>query len=292
MKPPIFIIGNPRSGTTLLRLIVNNHKNIIVPPECGFIIWLYEKYQGWSLQNGRARSDIKCFVSDLNSCKKFETWGINVFQLEDFIISVEPKSYAALVEATYMFFSSLHKSGISQWGDKNNFHVKSVDTINAIFPDSRFIHIVRDGRDVACSYKALATSASKSIYAPNLPSHIKKISQEWLDNNQAAINSFDKIDVSRVLLVRYEDLVSETEHQVRKICSHIGQEYDENMLMYYKKNLEEEQEPKEFLQWKQKTIEKPTISEVGKYKLLLTRDEIDIFNNNAGVLLKRFEYEI
>jgi hypothetical protein len=46
-KKQVFIIGNPRSGTSLLRIMLNSHSSMVVPPECGFIQWWYQKYKDW-----------------------------------------------------------------------------------------------------------------------------------------------------------------------------------------------------------------------------------------------------
>ena len=68
------MIGNPRSGTSLLRLMLNNHPFISVPPECGFVVWLYEKYKNEKFVNKKL---INNFIIDLLGCKKFETWGLS-----------------------------------------------------------------------------------------------------------------------------------------------------------------------------------------------------------------------
>ncbi len=77
--PPFFIIGNPRSGTTLLRLMLNNHPLISVPPECGFAVWLYEKYKA---ENFLDKSIVRNFIADVVKSRKFETWGIDKEAIE------------------------------------------------------------------------------------------------------------------------------------------------------------------------------------------------------------------
>ena len=57
-----------------MRLILTSHSEILIPPECGFMIWLQEKYKGWCLADVKKPGKIEEFVNDLFECKKFETW--------------------------------------------------------------------------------------------------------------------------------------------------------------------------------------------------------------------------
>jgi hypothetical protein len=72
-----FIIGNPRSGTTLLRLMLNKHSEIIVPPEAGFLVWLYKNLKVDYFNNG-----YKIFLEDLKATNKIESWNLNYNELE------------------------------------------------------------------------------------------------------------------------------------------------------------------------------------------------------------------
>ena len=74
--------------------------------------------------------------------------------------------------------------------------------------------------------------------------------------------------------VRYEDLVSQPANELKRVCHFLEEPYDANIESYFIKNQLEHQEPVEFLQWKAKTIEKPTTSEIGKYKTILSQEEI------------------
>ena len=65
---PIFVLGGPRSGTTMLRLMISAHHSICIPPECGFALWLHEKYKDWNKSQGYTQ-----FLEDLLASKKFET---------------------------------------------------------------------------------------------------------------------------------------------------------------------------------------------------------------------------
>ena len=160
-----------------------------------------------------------------------------------------------------------------------------------MYPSARFIHIIRDGRDVACSYRSLQESNITSKYAPHLPSNVKDIAIEWSTNIQRIRSSFNKVGWNNVCEIRYEDLVSYTSDELKKVCHFLEEPYDVDMEAYFIQNQLEHQEPVEFLQWKAKTVEKPTTSEIGKYKTILLKEEVKVFEDIASSLLQRYGYQ-
>lgn len=282
---PFFIIGNPRSGTTLLRLMLNNHRHIIVPPECGFSMWYYNKYRDSDFLQAKL---ISLFLEDLYRAKKIETWNLDRMLLEDVINDYSPKTYAEIVKCVYISFAKQHGKNPLLLGDKNNFYLDYLKEIKELYVDAKLVCIVRDGRDVACSYKALNEKSIESLYVPKLSSDIQVIAQEWKNNNLKIMNCNDEA----IHIVRYEDLISKPDIELQKICFFLGEEYDSGMLDYYKKNISEKQEPVEFLQWKEKTCQSVDSKNREKYKTILKNDEIDQFNTIAGDILSSFGYEV
>ncbi len=284
LKSPIFIVGNPRSGTTLLRLMLTSHKNIVIPPECGFAIWYYEKYKKWN------PSFLNYFIDDLMRAKKIETWKLDKNEITRYLMSRLPTSYPDLVSSIYEYFGSKNKVYFKRWGDKNNFYLNHIQTIKEMFPNAIFLHIVRDGRDIACSYKNLMKMRINSKYAPNLPSNVEEIAQQWKENLSIINEAFKKIDWENVYEIRFEDLVRNTKSTLELICGRINENYDPQMLEYYRFNREKKLEPVVFLNWKIKTIEAPDITVIGKYKKELDINEILQFNKICRRHLKHYGY--
>ncbi|MCL1928736.1 MAG: sulfotransferase [Treponema sp.] len=287
MKPQFFIIGNPRSGTSLLRLMLNAHPHITVPPECGFTIWLKDKYMQSDFTDYNIVNE---FVNELNTCRKFETWTFDLKSFREYIINAECSNYQEIISSVYEHYAAIKNKSIYIWGDKNNFYLKHINDIHSIFPHCRFIHIVRDGRDVACSYLKLPSLDSKSIYAPKLPSTITEIALEWESNISLISKQLDEIEAMQVIEIRYEDLVKQPVETLQKAASFIGVDYDCNMLNYYL-NLNDH-EPAEFITWKQKTLEPPSASEVGKFNIILTQEDVNAFNSIASYSLKKYGYNL
>ena len=290
LKEPFFIIGNPRSGTTLLRLMLNNHGELVVPPECGFAVWFKDEFDEW----GKGKSKevwIDEFTEAVSSARKIEKWNINFEELEEFLYERSPESYEEAVSLVYIFYATrtIGKS-VSRWGDKNNFYIDYINEIDELFNSCKFVHILRDGRDVASSYKKVNRKKISSKYAPELPNEIRNIAEEWSGNVRLINASLEKIKSNRVYEIRYEDLVRKPKIELKKVCSFLGDKFDIEMLKYHQKSKEGGQEPKEFLQWKRKTLEPPSDDRVGAYREALTQDEKSTFNQIAAPILEKYDY--
>ena len=285
---PIFIIGNARSGTTLLRLMLSSHKNIIIVPENGFSVWLYDKYKWWKYDDCK----LDRFLEDLFNTRKFETWNLSYQGLKCFIKDLKPESYNELAMLVYIFYCKSKNDNFKRWGDKNTFYITEIKKIDLIFNNCKFIHIIRDGRDVACSYINLSKRKINSKYAPNLPDNINDIAYQWRSNILKIKNDLSKLEEGRYIEIKYEDLVLFPEKTLKSICKYIGEDYDNNMLKYYDMNQQNDLEPKEFLQWKEKTIQPLDANNIRKYERVLSREEIQIFNNIACDVLRLYDYNI
>lgn len=286
MHPPLFVIGSPRSGTTLLRLMLTCHPAIVVPPECGFIVWLYAKWGGW---NGDENPEsLRSFVTDLFACRKFDTWRLDADQVAQRLLGAKPRSYRDLVTEVYLTFAVSRGEMPRRWGDKNNFHVRHVEEIRSIFPDALFVHIVRDGRDVACSYLALAKQTFDSPYAPSLPRDIEGIARDWSDNVEAAREGFARLGWAGVHEVRFSHLVLDPEAELRRLCRFLEEPYDPAMLTYPSRT--EELEPPPLMPWKRKTVKPPQPEEVGRYQKELHPEEIARFEAVASPTLHTYGF--
>lgn len=284
-----FIIGNPRSGTTLLRLMLDAHPNITVPPECGFIIWFYQKYCNW-IPDANLDHKYNLFIEDLKTAKKIENWHLDYDALASFLNESKPDNYSELCDAIYQYYATMHTSSITIWGDKNNFYLRHIKELVQLFPNAKFIHIIRDGRDVACSYKELNRKELSSPNAPKLADDIIQIANEWQQNNFKILNGFaSHVKETNFISVRYEDLVKESDNELKRLCTFLHIDYHPSMLAYHKNSTT--YEPEEFLQWKADTKKAPQLNKINRYKKDLSESEIQAFSSEAHTMLKRFMYE-
>lgn len=252
---------------------------MVVPPECGFALWLAPRYANLQSFEDKVYRD---FANAVVRSKKFETWGVEDAVLLARIRRQQPQSYISMVNCVYRIYADKNNEDPIKVGDKNNYYINHLNEIGEYFPDSSFVFIIRDGRDVACSYRALADKKIESAYKPNLESDIVKIAEEWSCNAE-------KIHVyggERSMYIKYETLIERPVEELSRVCQFLGLDYSPRMLEYRKRN----DEPSEFLQWKGKTTEAPDPSNIGKFRQLLIRDELARFESVAGKMLRKFGY--
>ena len=282
---PLFILGNNRSGTSLLRLILTCHDNVIIPPESHFLLWLNDKYKNWNPTDG-----FNFFLKDLYAATKFETWQIPEKELKSYLIVTKPQNYAELVASVYLFYGQLLNKDIKLWGDKNSLWVEKLNTIKKLYPHAKYIHIIRDGRDVATSYLQLNKKNNNSKYYPNLPGKIDQIAKVWSKNVSELIKFFTQMQDETFLEVKYENLILDHKNEIEKILNFLKLPLSEKVFSYYKINDEKNYEPKEFMNWKQKLNHPPDELNIKKYRQILSPEEITLFNSIAKKELQHYEY--
>lgn len=282
-----FILGNPRSGTSLFRLMLNNHSNITAPPESGFAHWLLTKYSNWSLMDSlSSRADQ--FITELIASKKFETWGLSFEYLKDVIKRNMPSNYGDLVALIYLSYSDKITSG-QIIVDKNNYYINHIVDLPRIWNNAKYIHLIRDGRDVACSYLDVNMLKTNSPYKPKFSSSIENIAKEWTENNNK-IARISEEDNGQYLLVKYENIILDTKNELEKVCDFLGVKFDKKMLTYFKEADQNKIEPSETLEWKLKTRENIDTSKVSRFNRFLTKVQIDEFEFIANNDLRKYGY--
>ena len=224
--PIFFVVGRPRSGTTLLRTLFDAHPNVIVPPECQFIVNLYPKYSKIRSWNDRLLED---FYSDLIQQWRFDVWPLDRERLHRSLMACAGNNtYGTLCKVVYHEYRSIFRHGVLlAIGDKNPGYTIYTKRLLKIFPEAKFIHIVRDYRDNFVSIRNvdfelpfISVTVSKWKY------FVKRFRKAASKHPCAYIE------------VRYEDLVGEPEKTFRKLCDFVGVPYSDKPFDFYKKSEE------------------------------------------------------
>lgn len=253
------------------------------------MIWLKNKYKNWNVADNNS-TKLENFLEDLLECKKMDTWYIDKDDAKEQLITLQPKNYAELCGAIYSVYASTIKKDFKIWGDKNNFHLNHLNDLLDLFSHARFLHIVRDGRDVACSYLEVMNCKTNSPYAPSLKTNISDIATEW-SNNVIKTDCFMRtLPAKRAMTIKYEDLVSEPSKVITSICEWLRIPFEDNMLCFYQENKNKKLEPDMTIDWKKRTLEPISNVTVGRYLNMLNKDERDKFYTLAERALKRFFY--
>lgn len=290
MSNPVFVLGNPRSGTSLLRLMLTSHPELVIPPEAGFMCWLAEKYACFSRADWCDSSKVALFCADVVGSKKFDTWNLPPREVMASFTVNTPETYAEACECVYKAFVQKTKPSATRWGDKNNFHCTKMHVLRSLFPKAQFLHIVRDPRDVACSYRDVMNRESNSPYRPKLPVASEQIAQQWVENVSNIRNAFEQMPIWQRSIVRYEDLVTSPRKTLSGICKWLGLEFDPQMLRFNEKNKAECLEPETTLDWKRRTLDPVTSNRAGRYLRDLTIEQGAGIEATAGEEMKKCGY--
>ena len=280
---PFIILGNPRSGTSLLRNVLNAHPKLIVPPECGFLLWLRPTFEDldWN-------SEVKeRFIHEVRASKKFETWDLPEVALRNTIMPAVISGYAQAAGLVYEAYALHRGKHIDAWGDKNNYYVKHVAELTTLLPDARYVHIVRDPRDVFRSYLDLGKRDIRSKYVPVLSNDAAQAAEEWAENNERVLRGVRDAGHAYTL-VRYEDLVGAFQPTMRALFTFLG--VDMPVGFNERSHLVSLDEPAEFLRWKEKVTEPVDTTSVGRYRQDLDPPTITAIEHVAERTMERFGY--
>lgn len=287
---PVFVVGNPRSGTTLFRLILTAHSRVGIAPETAFIVRLYPKYghvkrfDDQTLQ--RLEADLNSPAIDLEGHWKVTT--SELFAPRDEFLG---RSYPEVCAQLYRRFHLARGLGtVEIWGDKNNAYGNYLDVLNHLFPTARFIHVVRDGRAVLNSYKKLQKDDGHK-YAPVLPRAAHSVALRWVDMVDRIDRHMTRKLKNRQLTVRYEDVLHDFEPTMGKVCQFLGIAYEDVMREFDQVNRKFELEPREY-GWKENTFKPLDRDKTESWRTELDPREIEIFEREAAGTLTRFGYRL
>lgn len=259
------------------------HPHISIPPEGGWLIQLYPEYHDVSIDS----KNLGKLVNALLQTPKIESWKLDYADLMLDLENDTPTNYKSFANRIYLHYA--HLTGKIKWGDKNNFYLHHIDTIGRLFSEAVFIHIVRDGRDVACSYRDLREV--KGEYAPSLPSSAIISAYDWTKNIRKIHKGFREVGLQRTFTLRYEDLVQEPEKTLRDVCAFLGEDYNPGMLQYAEENREKKLEPDAFMTWKGLTQASVTSSRIGRWKQEMFDEDRLAFSLLSNILLRKYCYE-
>ena len=219
---PFFIIGSGRSGNTLLRSILSGNSDISIPPESYRIPFAIKKFH---ILNNRDWEDIVSQVlKEFEDCKEFYTWEIDITDVQKRLenIADSKKTLSNIFDELFCTYTEKHSPGSKIWGDKTPMNTLYLDWIGTVFPRSKFIHIIRDGRDVASSYLKMERYDT-----------ILEAANRWINSIESAQSFGSKIK-ENYIEIRYEELVTKPEEVIKDTCDFLDIDYDSKMLDHTK----------------------------------------------------------
>jgi Sulfotransferase family len=276
--PPVFIVGCPRSGTTLLRLMLTAHPYISISSEGAHIYHLSSHFSSYADQTDMMRG-LEALHQDLESwLEKVKFISAPSFdQLLDWV-----GRFGMSLRSIITFYGTwearpLGKNELIWWGDNAPYHVHQIPFFDSLFPASKFLLVIRDPRDTCASRKHSLS------WRPDIEVGIGDWRRSLLDGLVAGMTLGPK----RVKNVRYEELVTTPREVLQGICNFLGVEYTEEMLTYY-------ESPAAIavggLDHHRNVLKPVFATSIGKYREILTPEEIDIIEQQLFTSMCQLGY--
>jgi hypothetical protein len=213
IHPMPIVVGAPRSGTTLLRLMLDAHPNLAIPPETGFLrLGTTFKATKTGLREAFARA-IVGYPADAPGWHDF---GIAEASFRGALEELEPFTVSEGFRTFYRLYAA--RFGKPRWGDKTPLYCMEIETIRRMLPEARFIHLIRDGRDSALSLRRMWFSPG-----PGIEIQAAFWRKCVLRAREAGLGHPDYLEV------RYEDLVRRPRDTVERVCAFVELDYRDEM---------------------------------------------------------------
>ncbi len=274
--PPFFLVGFQRSGTTLLRMMLDSHPLIAIPLDTTGLWDRYAQKLGdygdltQSANRGR-------LVDDLLQEERITLWQTPL--TAGCILELwQRPGYPGVIEAFYRAYAQARGKPI--WADKEPGNMTRIPQLNRWFPGCRIIHIIRDGRDACMSQKKQKEFGFDDV----LPCATAWREQVWWVRSMGELLGPD-----RYCEILYERLVETPEPVLRRVCAFVGVPFDPAMLQYHCRTAESIPDSKRHI-WPL-IGEPPQKDRVAAWKREMSPGLRLSFEKRAGDVLRALGYE-
>jgi hypothetical protein len=268
---PVIVLGVRRSGTTLLRVMLDRHAELAVPDESYFVPQLARRH--------RTPVDLAAFVDDLRRLPTLLEWGLSPASVQ---ARLRPGMTAGEAIAE-VFAAYAADRGKPRWGDKTPLYMQHLAVLERLFPDARYVHLVRDGRDAALSF--LSVPAGLMTEGWGHPRDAAGFACQWATEVAAARALGARVGQARYHELRYEFLVADPEAALRAVCAFAELEFDPAMLDYVGRT-------DSALKAHQRRLDEPPRTGVRDWRTEMSESERHAFEEVAGALLADLGYEV
>lgn len=269
MTAPVLVLGVSRSGTTLLKEMLDRHSELAIPSESYFIPQLWDRHG--------ERSSPEEVVEDLARIARVREWGVTPEDVRSRL--PEAARFADVVDAVYRSYAEAR--GKTRYGDKTPSYMQHLALLDRVFPGAQYVHIVRDGRAAGLSFMAMKRRPRFNLGRPR---RLAEFACAWRLEVEGAQRFGQRLGSGRYLELRYEDLVAEPEARLREVCAFLGLELEPGQLEYHR-----DVDPGR-LQDHPRLAEPPR-QDVRSWGDEMAPADLELFEAIAGDLLTRLGYE-
>jgi hypothetical protein len=281
-NPYLFIVGCARSGTTLLHRIVDAHPLIAVSPE---MHWITHHFKKWKhpASDGLVTPEL---ASELTEHWRFTRLGVDREEFEGLLGSGEPVPYRGFLEGIFDLYGRVKNKPLV--GNKTPAYVRSLRGLHALWPEAKFVHIIRDGRDVCLSvmsWKKAGRTAGRYATWEEYP--VSTTALWWERKVRQGREGGGSLPGVLYYEIRYEDLINHPERECTRLCEFLGLPYDEAMPRFHEgKTRADLPDPKRT----PKTAWLPVTSGLRDWRTEMPAGDVERFEAAAGELLGELGY--
>ena len=268
-ESPIFIVGAPRSGTTLLRLQLNAHPRIAIPAETNFFRAVYQRH------DRRGTPDWSAAVQTyLKICRTRFQPAIPLDELAHRLHGLRSRpDYGLLLSLPIEQWAAAQ--GKPRWGEKTPYHIFYADIILRLFPGARIIALQRDPRAVVASMGTFEMSGHDAVLNARLWRDV------WTHGRRILSCS---VPPEQRLTVRYEELVGDPEGVLRTTCEFLGEAFDPAMLAFHRST-------DHFVpSVRSEKLRQPVRNDPDRWRTTLGADEVALVEAVCGAVMEPMGY--
>lgn len=279
MNPYVFVVGCPRSGTTLLQRLLDAHSELAVINET---LWITREAKE---RNGVAAEERVTpeLVTRLFEYPRFRRLDLRREDVEALLASEASLSYPRFVSAIFDLYG--RSRGKPLVGDKSPGYVREMTRLHACWPEAKFVHLIRDGRDVWLSVAGWK-KADRTLgrFATWTQDPVATTALWWERSVRLGREAGTSLGPIRYLEVRYEDLVADPARECWALCAFLGLPYDEAMLRFHEGRTRYEPGLTAKRAWL------PPVAGLRDWRAQMQAKDVERFEATAGELLDELGY--
>jgi hypothetical protein len=279
LNPYLFIVGCARSGTTLLGRMVDAHPEIGVAPS---IHWIAGHLRRRDVRGAEDPVTAELVIG-LAGDRRLARFGISPDELRALVPNGQPVAYRRFLAAFLELYA--RKRGKPRVGNKTAPFVRRIRALHDAWPDARFIHLIRDGRDVYLSARSWP-SAERSVgrYPTWREDPVSTAAFWWERKVRAGREGGRPLEPRLYREVRYEALVSEPARECVALCGYLGVPFDEAMVRFDARQTSGDADLDRAHPWL------PITAGLRDWRTQMSDEDVERFEALAGDLLEELGY--
>jgi len=227
---PAFVVGHPYSGTTFLQLLMSSHPSFSSAPETHFFTYMMKPIKNW--KNSKLNHKQLDFLFERFTLKPQIKLDTDFKKYIKNLAGKEGIAPAVMLNELMIYFAKKSGAKSKRWIEKTPRHAGLIQEILILYPNAKFIYIIRDPRDVVSSTLRFLDFKSEK----NRWWHCAKRAEMWKIEVENALKIISSVDKKYVMVIRYDDIVQDPEDSLKKIMEFLNEKYYDKSLEDFSKN--------------------------------------------------------